>query len=252
MGAVMLKRRHRLTEVDLPPVAHAVLRAGILSLSWLVIVILAGWVATINLGAASAWLGDRLLASLPEPVAAAEVLGAPRLDPPPAVTNQPTMTLAGVLPDSAPGRPAAINISDNGRVVAVAPVPTTIDFRIAGVPLDQGPNLLTATLATGTASAVSPPVMVVRDSATPGITLTGLDPKVTAMTALTTITGSTDAGSAVTVTNDRTDGGMTVSADAAGQFSVIVALAGGANHLTIRVTNVAGTSASTTVTITRG
>jgi hypothetical protein len=190
------------------------------------------------------------------PVPASPVLDAPAQ----AATNQRTVTVTGSVPTSIVGRTAGIRIrlyvalpKKEPVLVVEVQLGETPNFAIPGVALQPGRNDFTATVVgPGGASEPSPIVTYVLDTAKPKITIASPADKSTVNGTSVTIVGKTQALSAISARNAANGHTAVATADASGNFSVVLALADGSNPLTLTVTDPAGNAATAVVTVLRG
>lgn len=190
------------------------------------------------------------------PVPASPVLDAPAQ----AATNQRTVTVTGSVPTSIVGRTAGIRIrlyvalpKKEPVLVVEIQLGETPNFAIPGVALQPGRNDFTATVVgPGGASEASPIVTYVLDTAKPKITIASPADKSTVNGTSVTIVGKTQALSAISARNAANGHTAVATADASGNFSVVLALADGSNPLTLTVTDPASNAATAVVTVLRG
>ncbi|WP_244477087.1 Ig-like domain-containing protein, partial [Methylobacterium sp. Leaf117] len=164
--------------------------------------------------------------------------GAPVITIAPGLTNDATPTITGTAEAG-----ATVTISNNGTVLGTAVAgPNGIFSFTPAADLAQGVNTVTVTARdlAGNVSAASAAVALTIDSLTPGVpvitTAAGLTPDATP-----TITGTAEAGSTVTLSDNGTVLGTAV-ADTNGLFSFTPAadLAQGVNTVTVTARDLAG------------
>ena len=241
---------------DLPLAARLLLVAALVVLGAVVVIAsssLLGRGAT-SLGGTFGELIGGLLPAAPTASPTPPPATAPQLDVPRnAYTNQATYALTGLLPGGVRGTPGAlIRVYDNGALVGSIPVPDTTNFIVPTVPLTEGSNELTVAVVTAAGEGKpSDPIQVIRDDQPPKIALTSPKNGLRVTTATVHVAGTTQAGSSVTILNDNTGAGTTVLAGSDGSFGIDVILGVGPNDLTVSVTDPAGNTARTVVTVTR-
>jgi hypothetical protein len=225
------------------------------------------FVANGGVGRAAEFLGSTLagfvsdLSAVPSPSAPPAVAaGAPVLDSPEEpYTNQPTVDLAGRVPENLIGAAGyrikvyvAVGDQAPGQVAELA-IGGTPRFVVAGVELSEGTNAFTATIA-GPAgeSDASSAVTYVLDVTKPAIKLSS--PKdggvINARSAVAK--GKTQGRSNLKLSNDTTGAAVIGAADVGGAFSLIVPIAAGVNQLTLTATDPAGNATATTLSVRRG
>jgi hypothetical protein len=236
-------------------IAIVVLGAGVL------------FIANGGVGRAAAFLGSTLagfvdtLGATPAPsapplvVASAPVLQSPE-EP---YTNQPTVDLAGRVPDNLVGRQGyviriyvAIGDQAPGQVGEL-PVGDQVTFVVAGVALSEGTNTFTATIA-GPAgeSGPSPGVAYVLDTSKPAIKISSPKDGAVINAKSVEVKGKTQARSSLELMNASSGASVTGAADVSGAFSLIIPIGAGINQLTLTATDPAGNAKDSTLTVRRG
>jgi hypothetical protein len=124
-------------------------------------------------------------------------------------------------------------------------------FAVGDVPLSQGENSITATIAVGDKeSAGSEPITVELDTSAPAIDVTSpVGTTVYGDTLL--LTGTTDAGAHMTLTNRSTGNSTDSTAADSGDFSLSLRLQPGANVLDIEAIDPAGNRQQKRLTLMR-
>jgi hypothetical protein len=174
-------------------------------------------------------------------------------------TNQATLDLTGTIPNSVAGQPGyTIRIyrkvgTAAPAKVAEVPVGDSPTFTVPGVALASGSDAFSATLVS--AAGESPPsiaVTYILDQSKPKITITSPAKNAVVNGGAVTIAGQTQAGSSISARNEANGQTGVANADNTGKFSVVVALAGGLNGISVTVTDPAGNSAATVISVQRG
>ena len=194
--------------------------------------------------------------SLPEAIAP----NAPALTvPEESYTNQATVDLTGTIPSAFIGQPGvSIRIyralpDQAPEQIDELPVGETAGFTAAGVELANGRNDFTATLyGTGGESEPSKAVTYVLDKAKPKITITKPAKNKPVNGKTVTIVGKTQPRSDLVATNKANQASVTGTADDAGTFSLVMAIATGTNAITITATDPANNQAAASITVNRG
>jgi hypothetical protein len=174
-------------------------------------------------------------------------------------TNQPTLDLTGTLPNSIAGQPGyTIRIYRKVGTAAPAnvaeiPVGNSPTFTVPAVALAAGSDAFTATLVS--AAGESPPSVAVTyifDRSKPKIVIASPAKNAVINGDTVTITGRTQAGSAISARNEANGVTAVATADNSGAFIVIVALAGGLNGVSVTATDPAGNTNSVVISVQRG
>jgi hypothetical protein len=174
-------------------------------------------------------------------------------------TNQPTLDLTGTIPNSVVGLPGySIRIyrkvgTATPAKVAEVPVGSSPTFTVPAVALATGADAFTATLVSP--SGESPPsvaVTYILDQTKPKIVITSPARNAVINGAAVTITGQTQAGSSISARNEANGVTAVATADNSGAFSVVVALAGGVNGISLTATDPAGNSGAVVISVQRG
>jgi hypothetical protein len=181
--------------------------------------------------------------------------GAPRLEVPVNPwTNVALWDVSGVLPSGAAGSTTLRLRVYVGEVqVTQIPVPATADFMVKGVPLQPGWNEISAAIVEPSGEGPrSAAIKVNFDDVPPGLKISSPKngAKVTATSV--TVTGTTQAGSSISVHNDLTGGSANTSAATSGSFKMSIDIGTGVNPLTITATDPAGNETSDTVSVSHG
>lgn len=225
------------------------------------------FIANGGVGRAAAFLGSSLagfvdnLAATPAPSAAPVVVAsAPVLtSPEEPYTNQPTVDLAGRVPENLVGRQGyviriyvAIGDQAPGEV-AELPLGDQVTFVVAGVGLSEGTNTFTATIS-GPAgeSAASPGVAYVLDTASPTIKISSPKDGGIVNAKSVEVKGKTQARSSLELTNATTGASVIGAADVSGAFSLIIPISAGVNQLSLTSTDPAGNAKTSTLSVRKG
>lgn len=202
------------------------------------------------------------LTKTPAPsVAELTVADAPTLDAPDEpYTNQPTVDLTGTIPAAVVGQTDSririyLTIGDGNRGIAIeVPVGTSQHFLVPGLTLSKGTNTFTATIVgpTDLESDSSAAVSYILDTTKPKITISA--PKANAVVNAKTVqvVGTTQARSALSISNLTTNTTVAGAADAKGAFSIAVPIGTGTNKIQVTATDPAGNANVAAVTIRRG
>jgi len=172
------------------------------------------------------------------------------LAPSTTITRAGTVDLTVIAPANLRGdQHYVVRVYVNGNQVSHENLPSEQQFTLDDVPLTEGDNAIRASLVgDGGESPLSAPVNMTRDDQAPVIKV--LTPADKVYTDSTTLTGKTEAGATIEVTDDAGhDLDATVSSD--GRFSADLSLTMGNNPLTLKSTDLAGNTGSSRVTIVR-
>jgi hypothetical protein len=174
-------------------------------------------------------------------------------------TNQPTLDLTGTIPNSVAGQPGyTIRIYRKVGTgvptrVAELPVGDSPTFTAPAIALAAGSDAFTATLVS--AAGESPPsiaVTYILDQSKPKIVIASPAKNAVINGDTVTITGQTQAGSAISARNEANGVTAVATADNSGAFNVVVALAGGLNGVSVTATDPAGNTAAVVISVQRG
>ncbi|HKG57112.1 MAG TPA: Ig-like domain-containing protein [Candidatus Limnocylindrales bacterium] len=212
------------------------------------------------LGASVGGIVDHLGATPAPTTVVGPVSDSPLIEPPAEpYTNQAAIDLVVVVPTSVVGNPAnhvfvygAAGDAERARIadIAMGATPRVI---VPHVALKPGTNTFTATVSGPAGESESSPVVTfVLDTAKPKIVLSGPRNGSTVNRASVTITGKTQARSAVQANNDANGASGNAVAAADGGFAVAVPLVGGSNRITLTATDPAGNVGTLAVTYKRG
>lgn len=254
-----LRRNGGIHRRTIPILARIVLGVAVLLLTGAVMV---ASVEVVNAGArliagAAIKGGPPAARALALDLTAAPGFVAPRLmGPAEVVTNSPTFHLTGTIAPEIAGRRGYFV-----RVYRDASVPTLLQaIAVGGIPwfdvpdiaLSEGTNTFIATLVGPSGETVpSNAVRVVFTTAKPEITLTSPEAGAKVAERAVEVTGTVPVGAFVVVRNTTSGNGGVAAATTDGVFSATVPLAIGANDVLVTVTDQAGNSNSTEVTLTR-
>jgi len=174
-------------------------------------------------------------------------------------TNQKTVDLTGTVPSAFIGQDGvSVRIyralpDQAPEKVDEVPIGQTAGFTVAGVELANGRNDFTATLiGPGGESDPSKAVTYVLDKTKPKIIVT--KPTKTAVVNGNTVTiiGKTQPRSDLVATNEANHASITGTADDAGTFKLILAIANGPNGIRITATDPANNQAAVVINVNRG
>ncbi len=180
--------------------------------------------------------------------------------PPPPLTILPvtnsftraaSIDLTAVAPSNLRSDQAyVVRVFVNDKQVERVNLPATAPIALSNVPLDEGQNVITASLVgDGGESTLSVPVTITRDDVAPQIQV--IQPKQKVYTETETLLGKTEPGADIQIT-DGSGHDVESSVGPDGRFSAILELHVGSNILTMRSTDAAGNHATTTATVVRG
>lgn len=166
---------------------------------------------------------------------------------PPALASQksPTNVAATALSGTAEAN-ASVKISNGGALIGTVSAADQGSFTLPGVTLAEGTNSFTATAtdAAGNESAVSQPLAVVLDTKPPVVKITSQTSGQYLNTPTVTVSGTLDDSTALVTVNGAsaqvTAGGFTIAG---------VALAEGANTISVEALDPAGNPASDSITL---
>lgn len=189
-------------------------------------------------------------------------LDTPRLDAPDAggYTNQATVVLEGTVPGDTVGKPGytvrVYLLGKNGdrAVVANVVVGGTTRFGTPALTLKEGSNSFVTTLvASGTEGQPSPMVTYILKTSPPKIVVSSPASGAKVSTSTLNVTGTVDAGATITIRNQQAMGGavsnQVVGTD--GKFKLTVPVVAGPNTIDLSATDLAGNSASKSLTVNR-
>jgi hypothetical protein len=189
-------------------------------------------------------------------------LDTPTLDVPDAggYTNQATVVLQGSVPPPTVGKPGftvrVYMLGKNGdrTVVANVGVGGTTRFGTPPLTLQVGTNSFVATLVNSSSEGQpSPTVTYILKTSPPKIVVSSPASGAKVSTSTLNITGTVDAGATITIRNEEIIGGavsnQAVGAD--GKFKLTVPVVAGPNTIDLMATDLAGNSASTSLTVNR-
>jgi hypothetical protein len=246
----------------LPSLARFVLAVAVVSLG---IIVLAG--ATGLLGRAAGIVGGTLsaavaritTASSPTPAAVAAPDAPSLAVPTEPYTSLATIDVTGTIPGADVGRSDVrirLYVTVAGHdpaTVGEQPVGGSVSFTFPAVTLEPGSNTFTATLVRGTTeSDPSPSIAYVLDTEAPALTVSGPKSGATINRATVTVTGRTQARSAILVHNATANASAAATAGSDGSFSVAIALDPGTNALTVTATDPAANTKSVKLNVRRG
>jgi hypothetical protein len=241
----------------LPWPLRVLLLAGLLGLGALAIVLggtALGRVAGGIGGAFGDAFGGFFPSGAPSASTTSALIGAPRLDPPmSAYTQLPSVDVSGLLPSGVAGTDDVLHVYVGGTLAASQRVPTTNDFRVVGVALAAGANVITATISTPAGdSGPSAPISITFDNVAPPLAFSSPKNGASVTSATVTVKGTTQAGSTVTIRDVSTAGSTSTVAGANGAFSASITLAEGSNALIVTAADPAGNRTTKTLTVVRG
>ncbi|HEY5520082.1 MAG TPA: Ig-like domain-containing protein [Candidatus Limnocylindrales bacterium] len=172
------------------------------------------------------------------------------LAPSTTITRADSADLTVIAPANLRGdQHYVVRVYVNGNQVSHENLPAEQQFTLNNVPLTEGNNAIRASLVgDGGESPLSAPVNMTRDDQAPVIQV--LMPADKVYTDSTMLTGKTEAGATIVITDDAGhDLDATVTAD--GRFTADLSLTMGNNPLVLKSTDLAGNTATSRATIVR-
>ena len=258
--------RHRRIErrQGLPASIKALLAFSIVALGVTIV-----WVGSGRVGPfvsdAVAGFGDFVgkvgsVVSSPSPTPLPAISGAPSiLAPHEPYTNIEAVDITVNVPPDVVGRTGySVRLWDTladtpTAIIAEVPVGPTAAILIPSVTLGRGRNDIQASiLGPSGESERSTIVTWVLDQAKPKVTITSPRDNAAVTKATVTIKGKTQARSSILARNDANAATASTQADADGLFAVTIAVAAGANSITITATDPAGNAESTILNVRKG
>lgn len=179
---------------------------------------------------------------------------APRLVvPTDGYTNKPVWDVQGYAPGGVVGKPGySVRIYVDDALSREQALTATQDFLVVGVPIPDGRSRITATIVgPGGESAPSAPISVVYDYKPPAIILSAPTDGQVVNAGTVTVAGRTQTGATVLVLNDTTHQSATIVATK-GTFTLDVPVVAGSNHLTVTATDLAGNTATKSLSVVGG
>ncbi len=174
-------------------------------------------------------------------------------------TNQKSVDLTGTIPSGFIGQAGVTvriyrSLPDKApEQIDEIPVGETAGFTAAGVQLVDGRNDFTATLyGSGGESDPSKVVTYVLDKVKPKITVTKPSKTAVVNGKTVTIIGKTQPRSELVATNEANHASITGTADDAGSFKLVLAIANGANGIRITATDPANNQNAVVINVNRG
>lgn len=162
---------------------------------------------------------------------------------------QVTVSVPADLPERRRNR---LFVYRGDTVVAEAPLGRAGELTIEDIPLRRGENLMTAALrgpnGEGPRSEV---VVVTRDDEPPSVSVNEPLPDEELYTEGVTVSGASEPGAQLTVSNGATGRSTAASVAADGSFRAEVGLVLGSNDLTVQATDAAGNVGSAQLTVVR-
>jgi Glucodextranase, domain B len=182
-------------------------------------------------------------------------LAPPVLDTPAAgLTRAAVIDVTGSLTAELPaGGPYKVRVYVNDLLRADARLARRdTEFTVADVPLVEGANTVTATIAGPLdETARSLPISLERDGTAPGIDIASPSSGSTIYGETMLLSGTTEAGATVKVV-DRSNGAESATtAGTAGAFSVLVPLRSGSNSIDLSAVDLAGNVSRKSMRVTR-
>lgn len=247
----------------LPIIAKLVLAVAVAGLAGFVVYAGRGGLATLAAAfgnAVSGVVADITSTPAPSP-AEFVVAGAPVLDAPAeSYTNQATIDVTGTIPPAFTGQTGYVirlyvTLQDQEPApIREVALPITPRFTIPGVELSEGANDFFATVVgPGGESDASATVTYVLDDVVPNVVIDSPVDGATVNGQVVTIAGRTQGRAALVVRNEANGETSTAGAAASdGSFSIVLPIEPGTNGITITITDPAGNTASTVISVQRG
>ncbi len=174
-------------------------------------------------------------------------------------TNQKTVDLTGTVPSAFIGQEGvSVRIyralpDQAPEKIDDVPIGQTAGFTVAGVELANGRNDFTATLiGPGGESDPSKAVTYVLDKTKPKIIITKPTKTAVVNGKTVTIVGKTQPRSDLVATNEANHASITGTADDAGTFKLVLAIANGPNGIRITATDPANNQGAVVINVNRG
>jgi Glucodextranase, domain B len=247
----------------LPLIVQASLAVAIVALGALVLYGATGQIgkAVGGVGTAISHVFDNLGTTASASPSTAVLAVSPTLAAPDnSYTNEATVDITGTVPLTVIGD-SGLSISLYQTLQGQAPtliqdgipIPDTAAFTIPAVKLVNGSNVFTARIVgPGGNGPASAPITYVLDTAKPKVTITAPKNGAKVNGTSVSVTGKTQANSAILAQNSTTHTSSTATADKNGVFSVAVAIVPGANTITVTATDPANNVAAANLSVTRG
>ena len=247
----------------IPFIGRAVLALAVVALGAVVLYSATGQIGRImgGVGGAVSSFLSNAGANPSQAAASGAPAGAPTIvAPDEAYTSEPTVDITGTVPIGVIGSTdytislyQALQGQQPTLVQQNVAIPQTATFTIPGVSLRKGTNVFTATIVgPGGESEPSSPVTYVLDTTKPKITITSPKEGSRVNGTSVEIKGRTQGNSTVQVENTVNHNSSSTTADKSGAFTISVAIAQGANAITITATDPASNAAAITLHLTRG
>jgi hypothetical protein len=170
-----------------------------------------------------------------------------------AITRQAQVSVSGTAPAGlASDQSYRVRIYVNDGQAAEQRLRGDGQFTVDDVPLEEGPNELTATIVgDGGESAPSVPIAITRDDIAPVIRVNQPSPDAPVYAATVTLRGRTEAGADMTIVDEASDLNLDSQVTPDGRFEADVDLSVGDNWLLLRSQDPAGNLARTRIDIVR-
>ncbi len=243
--------------------------SGLVMLGLIVVLIGSGLVVNVASGFGNAF-HDAMTKLTSQPPATAMPSGAvsvdtPTLDAPGSsgYTNQASQVLQGTVPSQTVGKTGyAVHVyqlgtgagSANKSLVASVVVGATTRFVTPPITLVEGVNTFAATLVGPSGEGnLSQSISFTLDTKSPSIAITSPKQNATINASTVSIAGQTEPNINLVVRNQQVAGGgvTPTSSGPDGRFTASVPIVAGPNTIVVSATDLAGNSASTTLTVKR-
>jgi hypothetical protein len=181
-------------------------------------------------------------------------IAPPVLDALTSPTGAAAIDVHGTLVSAVPsGGSYRVRIYDNNRFRRDARLSTgDTSFTVGAVPLVAGDNSLTATIAAGDSETqASAAVTIERDATAPVLEVTAPAPDTTVYGDTLLLTGTTEPGAVLKLSNRTTNASANGTAADSGDFSLSLHLQLGANVLALTSTDALGNSTQRSLTVSR-
>lgn len=171
-----------------------------------------------------------------------------------AVTREREWQVTVSIPDGIPDRRrSVVLVFRNEEVVAEAPLAREKEQVIGDIPLRRGANRLSVAIRGPSGEGPrSADLVVTRDDIAPAISVLSPASGAEVNAERVTVSGETEAGAQLTLSNATTQRTTSAAVAADGSFMSEIGLAPGTNELGLRATDAAGNVATTQLTVIRG
>ena len=171
-----------------------------------------------------------------------------------AVTREGEWQVTALIPGGVPDRRrSSLLVYRGDEVVAEARLGRGEEQVIGNIPLRRGENRLSVSIRGPAGEGPpSPQLVVTRDDVAPEISIVDPASGAEVNAERVTVSGDTEAGSQLTLSNVTTDRSTSAAVAGDGSFLGEIGLGPGTNELTLRATDAAGNEATAQLTVVRG